>query len=182
MSRLLLWRASAQPTPISGSTPFTLDGSPLALHPLEPRRPDALAVLLVGRAADARRNGLALEPGLHLVRHADRVDAGPLAFWVAADCRPEETVYAPPRHPGDAFCARLRARLEPGEDIVICQGRPERACGLLYRKSAWLARPVCASCGANAADAQWCPPGPVERGNDSARASKSRGRGRHAGD
>jgi hypothetical protein len=117
-------------------------------------------------AGSAARNGLLLPAGVHSLRHADLIEIDGQPFWVSVQFVAEESVYDVDVHPADAFCFFTRVRLSPGDPIVICPGTPETSCGMIYRKSAWLAAQessagfACAHCGFAPGRGEWTPPAP----------------------
>lgn len=121
----------------------------------------ACAAVLVppGRNGRVRLNGIALPPGMHMLGHRDRLDAGDRTFWVSLQARVEETVYQPSEFGSDCFCFRTKARLVPGESIVICPGSPGEPCGAIYRSAAWKAVDRCrrGGCGFDPSEPPWRP-------------------------
>lgn len=129
------------------------------------REGDACAVLLVPSAAESRAlvNGSAAPSGMHLLRHGDRVDVSEKTLWVSAGAAPEETRYDPQTHGEDVFCFRTKARLEPGEPIVICPGTSKTTCGMIYKASAWELGIPCHNCRFDPSKPAWHPPAPKTR-------------------
>jgi hypothetical protein len=121
--------------------------------------PDAL----VGQVA---RNGLLVPAGALDLYHANLLEIAGQPFWVSVEFQPEETVYQVGPHPADAFCLFTRVRLSPGDPVIVCPGTASATCGMLYRRSAWLAAQesptpfVCANCGYTPSRAAWTPPIP----------------------
>ncbi len=132
-----------------------------------------VAVVLVPRQAVEKvaRNGIPLAPGLHELRHADRLDVHRETLWISAELSAEKTVYDPVKHPPDAFCFLTKARLNEGDSIAICSGTPETSCGVIYKEAAWdMAQESptpfkCPNCGFDPVRAAWVPP--VKRANQS---------------
>ncbi len=108
-------------------------------------------------------NGVRLRPGMHLLRHADRVAMDGRAVWFAIATEPDEVLFDPEVHGDPVYCHRTKARLGEGDPIVICRGTPEADCGMMFTAAAWGAGLPCHSCGAQPADPGWTPP-QAERG------------------
>jgi hypothetical protein len=127
--------------------------------------PGILAVLLVPAAlqgavlAGGRRAGA----GMHLLRHGDRIDFAGQTVWISADSQAKEVAYDPAAHGEDTYCTRTKARLKPGEPIVLCPGTPQVPCGLPYRLSAWELALQCPSCKFDPKAPAWSPPPPPHR-------------------
>ncbi len=140
------------------------DGS-VTLMPIDSVR-QVVAVVFVPNQAGGKvaRNRIRLAPGLHELRHADRLDVHHDTFWISVESSAEETEYDPEQHPSDAFCFLTKARLNRGDLITICPGTPETTCGLLYKQEAWVMAhqsPTpfgCPNCGFTPARAAWAPP------------------------
>jgi hypothetical protein len=105
-----------------------------------------------------RINGLPVGPGMHVLRHADRLELGSLLVWLSADARPETTTYDPQRDGETVFCARTKVRLAAGDEIVRCPSVPGVDCDLIYRASAWEAALKCHGCGFDRSARPWSPP------------------------
>jgi hypothetical protein len=126
----------------------------------------AIGVLLVRdeTAESVSVNGIPVPSGLHLLRHADRLDVADRVYWVSAAPRVEEAAYDPAVHGPDVFCYLTKARLHPAQRIKICPGLPGQACGAIYKAEAWemamQSEPPmpCASCGYHTRRAEWQPP------------------------
>jgi hypothetical protein len=112
--------------------------------------PDALA----GRLSCG---GRLLAAGAHVVEHRCRLSWGDLRVWVARAESAIETTYDEALHGPDVFCARTRARVQPGERVVICPGTAEVACGRIYKANAWLGM-RCHLCGFDPNRQAWEPP------------------------
>ena len=103
-------------------------------------------------------------PGLHELRHADRLELRRETFWISTEFSAEETDYDPAKHPPDAFCFLTKARLSEGDPITICPGTPDTACGMVYKRAAWVMAQQsatafgCPNCGFTPARAAWTPP------------------------
>lgn len=144
----------------------------LTVMPIAPVR-QVVGVALVPEqtAGQIARNGMALEPGLHELRHADRLDVNGQTFWISVELSAEETKYDPEKHSPDAFCFLTKARLNEGDAVTICPGTPDTSCGVIYKQAAWemaqkSATPFrCPNCGFDPARATWAPP--VERSSQS---------------
>jgi hypothetical protein len=127
---------------------------------LAARRGRAIGALLV---PDALAGGVAIAgvpagPGLHALRHADRVDLAGHPFWISADTEPVECGYDPTRHGEDQRCLRTKTRLVAGEAIVVCPGTPAAACGGLFKRAAWRPTLRCHQCGHDPTARRWQPP------------------------
>lgn len=97
--------------------------------------------------------------GLHLLRHGDRVSIDGRELWFSIHTTPDPDRYDPDRHGTPAYCARTKKPLESNDDVIVCGGRPERDCGLLYSVHAWSAVDTpCHECGATKDEAPWAPP------------------------
>ena len=112
-----------------------------------------------------RLNGARLGPGLHVLRHADRVALDDRAVWLAVAATADEVAYDPEVHGSPVFCHRTKVRLEKGDAMVICRGTPEADCGLMFTAAAWNTGIPCHSCGARPGDAGWMPPPAEHRGS-----------------
>jgi hypothetical protein len=114
-------------------------------------------------------NGVPLPAGLHVLRHADRVDVSPRSFWISTVTQVEETTYEPAVHGDDVYCFLTKARLSAGQTIKVCPGPPGTECGVVYTAAAWnLAMGAesslkCPNCGYRPDQAKWHPPGPRNR-------------------
>jgi len=124
-----------------------------------------VAAALVPEALDgiATRHGLPLEAGLHLLRHADRIDLAGWTVWIAGDGPPVEEPYDEAVHGAGQHCGRTRARLNPGELVVRCPGTATAQCGMLYRADAWRLHLPCHSCRHDPKRPAWRPPAPQPR-------------------
>lgn len=170
MRRPLLWRSSAGPPGPLG--PCWLDPADrisegetgpdgaVFVAPVLRSDSDACAVALVPLIAALQRNGIRARAGLHLLGHADRLELGSLRAWIAVESIPDEAHYDPAVHGVDLLCAALGVRLRTGEPVVICNGPPSRACGLIYKASAWRAGVACA-CGFRRGAPRWTPTPPT---------------------
>lgn len=121
-------------------------------------RPDAPGVVL---------NASLVRHGIHPLRHGDRLDVGGRAYWFSADLSPVETTFDPDLHGADVRCCLTKARLRPGQAIVICPGVPGTKCGVIYRADAWAAviqanrSMKCHNCGYRPGATHWEPPRPA---------------------
>ena len=118
------------------------------------------AVALVPEASTSpvARNGRPLGPGLHELRHSDRLDVGEAVVWLSGQRTAEATSYQPGRHPPGAHCARTRRRLVEGEAIVLCPGTPTRDCNLIFQAEAWALELPCHRCRHDPRAPAWSPP------------------------
>jgi hypothetical protein len=156
MRAVMVWSQHA--TPLRGGESTAFGALWLTPIPAAEREAGACALLLIQDSArGAMRNGERIGPGLHLLRHADRIQLGAQDLWVSVQPEPEETTYDPASHGPDLFCPRLQLRLRPGDPVVICPGPPPRPCGLLYDARAWEAGVRCA-CGFEPGAPPWHPP------------------------
>lgn len=136
------------------------------VFPLDGPHPAVALAMVPVRAGSVARNGVPVGEGAHVLHHADRLDVNAEPFWISLESRPVDTVYDPGTHPADAYCFLTRVRLTPGEPIVICPGRPDAACSMIYRKAAWVAstassaRFSCPNCGYVPGEGEWHPPLP----------------------
>lgn len=148
--------------------------------------PGAIAALLVGESCGGvTRNGVPLPAGAHLLAHADRLDFEGHTWWVAAACEVREVPFDPLVHGEDVYCYITKARLRPGDPVVVCPGCPGAGCGAIYRQAAWdmavssNARFRCPRCGFEPAAGEWRPEVPeasnLERLFELARARRAGG-------
>ena len=170
-----IWAAEAGevPAPVSAGDPLWLcstdvssggNGTPqppdaVMLLPTKPTR-RTCGVALVPDACTGRvlLNGVRLRPGMHVLRHADRVAMDGRAVWFAIAATPDEVRFDPEVHGDPVFCHRTKARLTEGDPMVICRGTPEADCGMMFTAAAWGAGLPCHSCGAQPGDRGWTPP------------------------
>jgi hypothetical protein len=184
-SRITLWIATSGQTPrsVKVSGRFQIhegavselgeSGAPTDGVTIEPLAPLDGAVAAVFVADDGgpsvALNGIPIELGLYPMRATDRLDIGPDSYWLAEDLSPRRTRYDPDQHGADARCCMTKARLQPGQDIVLCPGCPGSPCHTIYKAAAWDAvmqagRDVrCPSCGYRPEQAGWRPPNPRPR-------------------
>lgn len=154
--------------PVTLNADDSLPGSELAEHPrLIPS--DAvrgtLGGLLVPQelARKVTRNGVPLAPGVHALRHADRLEYEGRAWWVAVGREVSAVPYDAVTHGEDVYCFITKARLQEGELIVVCPGPAGADCGAIYREAAWEmvqqsnARFRCPRCGFDPAAGDWQP-------------------------
>ena len=127
-----------------------------------------LAVAYVGESSGGQvaLNGVPLGSGMHPLRATDRLDVGADSYWLSEDLTPQRTRYDPDQHGPDARCCMTKARLQAGQDIVICPGRPGVPCAIIYKAAAWDAvmqsgrGMKCPNCGYQPQQAAWSPPAP----------------------
>jgi hypothetical protein len=144
--------------------PSEAAGDAVLVLPLEAvQGPVAVALVPDALHGAARRHGLPLEAGLHLLRHADRVDLAGWMVWVAGDGAPEEVPYDEAVHGADQHCARTKAAIRPGELVVRCPGTRDRPCGMLFRADAWRLQLPCHACRFDPRQPAWRPASPVPR-------------------
>ena len=130
------------------------------------RDADACAALFVPdlpaggkRSRLPRRNGAPLAPGMHVLRHGDALEPGGgigargRRVWISRVLEAREEPWRPSREDEDLFCARSKARIEPGAPVVRCP-----ACALVYAAAAWQAEPRCHACRFDGRQAPWTPP------------------------
>lgn len=103
-------------------------------------------------------DGLGVGPGMHALRHGQRIEFGGTTAWVAGDPAPIERSYDPAADGAEQRCLRTKVRLVAGEPITVCPGTDARPCGGLFRRSAWTAGLVCHVCGFDPAARRWRPP------------------------
>jgi hypothetical protein len=127
---------------------------------LLPGAPEGLALLVTPEPFEGRlaRNGQLVAAGIEVLRHGDRLEIDDLRVWVSAAAVPIESTYDPALHGDEAFCARTRSRLRPGEPIVICPGTESTPCGALYKAEAWTVGRRCHQCGRASGATAWKPP------------------------
>ena len=150
----LLTEAGVAPT---GGAPQTPGDAAVAVSPAVAA--GGVAVIIVPDALAERLScdGLLLAAGAHVVKHRGWLSWGDLRVWIAREESPIETTYDEAVHGPDAFCARTRGRVQPGEQIVICPGTAEAACGRIYKATAWLGM-RCPLCGYDPTRQAWAPP------------------------
>jgi hypothetical protein len=147
-----------------------MDAAAVTLQTVEPLD-GVVAVVFVGHAvsADVVLNGACVSAGMYPIRPADRIDIGLDSYWVSEELVPQRTTYDPERHEPDARCAMTKARLQPGQEIVICPGRPGAPCKVIYKAAAWDAviqsnrEMKCPNCGYRPGEPVWRPPTPKLR-------------------
>lgn len=131
-----------------------------------------IAVVFVNAQSSAELvalNGSPVRNGLHLLRHADRLDLAGRSFWVSAESSLRRTQYAADHHGAEVRCGLTKARLREGQAIVICPGVPGTPCGVVYKAQAWdaviTANPQmkCTHCGYRPGQSTWQPPIPKPR-------------------
>jgi hypothetical protein len=140
---------------------------------IQPLHPVAGVIgALVVAVSSSRRvslNGIPLAAGIHLLRHADRVDVDQQTYWISTQATIEEATYDPALHGEEVFCFMTKARLAAGQPIKICPGVPGTDCGVIYKAAAWdmamqSSTPLkCPSCGYRPGQAEWHPPVPKIR-------------------
>jgi hypothetical protein len=181
-SRLTVWREigpdhqrveATEPVALQPSVPHVVEITATAVFPstgvlVAPIAPLAGAVgVLFHRNTTAgvvSRNGVPVGPGMHLLRHSDRLDVAGQRFWISVAPSVEIAAYDPAVHGVDVFCYLTKARLKPGQQIKICPGMPGQSCGAIYKAEAWemamQSEPPmpCASCGYHTRAAEWQPP------------------------
>lgn len=178
-----IWTAAPNDTPPPTRTPDAVWLSPSGLEPApdsssrpgpdatmllptEPAR-DRCGVALVPDASTGGvlLNGVRIGPGMHVLRHADRVSLNGQAVWFAIAAASDEVTYDPDVHGHPVYCHRTKARLKAGDPIVICRGTPQSDCGMMFTASAWSAGIPCHSCGAQPDEPGWTPPTSERRGS-----------------
>ncbi len=160
-------RSVAAAEPLSAQTTDESQDSLPRVIPA-PALDEGIAALLVPNelAAAVVRNGVPLTGGIHVLRHTDRLDFDDRRYWVAVSVDVETEAYRPEVHGVDQYCYVTKARLEAGEDIVACPGRPGTPCTAVYRSAVWdkalaaNARFRCPSCGFDPNAGDWEPPAP----------------------
>jgi hypothetical protein len=109
-------------------------------------------------------NGIRISAGMHLLRHADRIEVTGLTYWISGELEVEATTYDPATHGEDVDCFLTKAPLSPGQLIKLCPGIPGVPCKLIYKAEAWdlAMRPgngiSCPNCGFTPDSAGWQPP------------------------
>ena len=142
---------------------------------IQPVVPQDLAIAVahitsVSPAGLVAVNGVPAACGLHVLRHADRLDVADCRFWISAEFVPERTRYAPATHGVEVRCCLTQTRLCAGQDIVICPGVPGTCCGAVYTARAWDTlveqnpRMKCPRCGYRPTTSVWQPPPAQLRG------------------
>ena len=128
-------------------------------------------------AVVARVNGAGAPAGMHLLRHADRIEVGRTVYWVSSAGIPREQAYDPAVHGEDVFCFLSKVRFAPGDALVACPGTPQRPCGMLISKRALEAGLTCHACGWNPDAPAWRPT-PPRRAPAGSAADRLRARAR----
>ena len=137
----------------------------IGIRPIVPRAA-FIGVVIVPPELDAcvALNGTLLRSGINGLRHADRLEINGHSIWVAAVRSVEPCAYDAAVHGADVFCILTKARLSPGESIVLCPGSGGKACNVIYKKDAWdmamqaSSRLRCPNCQFRPDDADWQPP------------------------
>ena len=155
----------------SGTTPAVIlaapaDADKVVLMPIEPRG-DACAVALVPDACEsvALLNGALVRCGFHVLHHADRLAVDGREIWVSIAAAPDEALYDPAVHGDPVYCLRTKARLAPGDRMIVCGGTARVECGMRYAAAAWGAGIPCHACGASPEGDAWAPPEPRSSGS-----------------
>ena len=153
-----IWMSSSGSVAASEQGDVTADNQVLVTQ-IEPDD-SACSVLLrpEGSTVELRINGIGASSGLHVLRHGDHISVDGRDLWVSVRATPDHETYDPRRHGTPAYCARSKARLQPDDEVVVCRGRPDRDCGLLYTADAWSLGIPCHECGAEADAPEWSPP------------------------
>jgi hypothetical protein len=122
----------------------------------------ALAVALVPDELErvAFLNGIALGSSMHVLRHADLLELSEKRVWVSTGATPTAIPYDVELHGRDVFCMRTKARLKPGEAIVVCPGTSRESCGMIYKAAAWETGLPCHHCRFDPKAPAWSPPVP----------------------
>jgi hypothetical protein len=136
----------------------TADAADAAAVLFARRRAGHVGVLVVGLVAEVARNGIGCAAGVHPLRHGDRIVVGAQTIHVAADLTVASQPYDPAQHGDEQFCARSKARLVPGEAVVVCPGTPLARCGTLFQAAAWALGLRCHLCGFDPKAKPWQPP------------------------
>lgn len=108
-------------------------------------------------------NGVTRATGVHLLSFGDRIDFDGCTYWISSIRSAERADYDPERHGDDLFCQFTKKRLQAGDEIVICPGRPGAVCGTIALAEAWDAslasgtRFRCANCGFDPLETDWRP-------------------------
>lgn len=170
MTRITLWQTVGNdwnPMTITGPARFNREGreavagEPVALiTPISPLGANCAVVLVPDELTGICHSGVSLATGLHLLQHGDHLDfTGGTRIWISVDSRVDETLFDPAVHGEDVFCFRTKARISPGEKIVICPGIPGAACGMIYRADAWQQVGLaCHNCTFDPSKPLWKPP------------------------
>jgi len=119
-----------------------------------------IAAMLVPQAlvGTVTLDGVRVPAGLHSVCHATRIALSETTLWVAARTEPETRPYDPVVDGADLYCSRTKARIVPGETIVICHGSADVACDQVYKQSAWELDIPCHACKRSPNAPEWHPP------------------------
>lgn len=171
-------------TPIKRAVQLSADGiaesmltesqcpSDVIVLPIDPLE-QAIGVTLVPEDMDGRvtRNGHLLQPGIHELRHTDRLEVNGQTLWVAENVTVRTVSFDPEKHATgpDTFCEITKGRIASGDKVVLCPGRPGAECTAVFKAKAWEmflqsgASAACPQCGFRPNDADWEPPSPKER-------------------
>lgn len=155
----------------SCTTPFEDPPTPpgphsILLTPIEPAA-DMCAVALIPDASATMTlvNGARVQAGLHVLRHADHLVVDGRTIWTSITATPDDVDYDPRVHGDPLYCFRTKARIEVGDRIVVCRGRPDIDCGMKFSAAAWSTGIACHRCRASPADPGWMPPAPRQSGS-----------------
>jgi len=119
-----------------------------------------VAVLFVpdAHAGTLHLDGARVGAGMCTLGHGAHLAFPGGEVWVSLLCAGEEEPYEPAKLGADRHCFRLKAKLKPGEPVVLCPGVPHAICGVVYRASAWRTARACANCGHDQRAPAWAPP------------------------
>jgi hypothetical protein len=128
-----------------------------------------IAVAYVGEAVryPIALNGVPLgASGMYTLQHTDRIDIAADSYWVSKNLSPLRVAFDPDQHEPNTRCCMTKARLEIGQDVVICPGCAGTPCNVVYKAAAWDAMlqsnpdMKCPSCGFRPSQPPWRPPSP----------------------
>ena len=135
-------------------------GEAVLLLPAKVGRKAAVAAIVpdaLDQAVSANRKPL--PPGLHQLGHEDQLQWDEWIVWLAESQQAQPAEYDPPLHGLDQRCGRTKARLLPGDRIIVCPG-----CGTIFSERAYALGRPCEYCRHDPAQGEWAPPAAASNG------------------
>ncbi|MGD0898936.1 MAG: hypothetical protein ABR915_13945 [Thermoguttaceae bacterium] len=149
--------AAGLAAPGQGASADTADG--VLLLPANVGKKAAVAAIVpdaLDQAVSANREPL--RPGLHQLGHEDRLQWGELSVSLAESQQADPAEYDPALHGDGQRCGRTKARLRPGDRIVICR------CGTIFSERAYALGRPCEYCRHDPTQGEWAPPAAAANG------------------